>query len=183
MMTRTLLLGIATAVSLTLPGASAFGQENDTGARSATPYSGPEFVPDAPYRATFWQDGDPGQQLVLSGRVLDGAGNPLSGAVLDVWQADGAGYYHEDAYRGKIRTDASGKYLVRTAVPGNNFGARHIHMFATHDDHGSVRARVVFKGDPNLSDYDRGSAIVLEQTRVDDQVVYIGTFDVVIPGQ
>ena len=176
---------IVTVLGLMLVMFSVHGQ-NDTGPTlSPTPSTGtgPEFDPEAPYRTTFWREGDPGERLVLTGRVLDTRGKPIGGAVVDVWQADGAGHYHPDAYRGKVKTDTMGKYVVRTAVPGNTFGAKHIHMMVAHDNHGSVSTRVVFKGDPNLSDWDRDAAIVLEETRVKDDVVYVGTFDVVMPGQ
>jgi len=175
---------IATALGLALAVYSASGQSERGGTIAPTPSTGagPEFMPDAPYLATLWRDGDPGERLMLTGRVLDTTGKPIAGAEVDVWQADGAGDYHPDAYRGRIKTDAAGKYAVRTAVPGNRFSAKHIHMIVNHDSHGSVTTRILFKGDPNLSEWERGSAIVLEETRVKDQVVFVGTYDVVMPG-
>ncbi|MDJ0957928.1 MAG: hypothetical protein QNI91_13755 [Arenicellales bacterium] len=176
---------IATALGLALTIFSVYGQNDTSTTLSPTPSTGagPEYDAEAPYRTTFWREGDPGERLVLSGRVLDTGGKPLVGAVVDVWQADGAGHYHPDAYRGKLTTDSAGKYIVRTAVPGNTFGAKHIHMMVAHDNHATVTTRVVFKGDPNLSEWDRGAAIVLEETRVKDEIVYVGTFDVVMPGR
>lgn len=131
--------------------------------------------------ATFWRDGDPGDRLVLTGRVLDTAGMSIAGAVVDVWQTDGNGSYHPDAYRGTIFTDERGGYELRTVVPESYFGARHIHMIVSHDGV-SVETQVLFKGDPNLAEGDLPYAIVLEESRVKDEVVYHGTFDVVIPG-
>jgi len=169
----------AAVSSLLLLAATAAGQ---TRPGTATPSTGagPHYMPDAPYRATFWRDGDPGERLVLRGRVVDTTGRPLTGAVVDVWQADGAGQYHPDAYRGRVRTDGSGQYAFRTALPGNSFGAKHIHMIVTHESHGSVTTRIVFKGDPNLQEWDRGTAIVLEETKVKGDLVHVGNFDVVL---
>ena len=155
-----------------------------TGGLSPTPSTGagPEFLPDAPYTATFWRDGDPGERLMLSGRIMDTSGRPVAGAVVDLWQADGAGNYHDDAYRGRLVTDEGGRYAVRTVVPASYYRARHIHMMVSHDSHGTVTTRVEFKGDPALEGRDDSHAIVLEETHVEDDVVYVGTFDVVLPG-
>src|SRR5215469_2531312 len=65
-----------------------------------------------------------GPPTLVSGRVLDLAGRPIGGALLDVWQAQTSGLYdsqdanlHEMHMRGKFRTDAEGRYLVRTVRP------------------------------------------------------------------
>jgi catechol 1,2-dioxygenase len=64
-----------------------------------------------------------GDRLTFRGRVVDHEGQPLSGAVLDVWHADADGLYSgfsdlpEGILRGKIIADADGRYEVRTIVP------------------------------------------------------------------
>ena len=65
-----------------------------------------------------------GVPTLVAGRVLDLDGRPIAGAVLDVWQAQTSGLYDsQDAaldglhMRGKFRTDAEGRYLVRTVRP------------------------------------------------------------------
>ena len=58
--------------------------------------------------------------LLLSGRVTDAAtGQPLPGAVVDLWQADHHGHYDREGLQlyGKIVADAQGRYRARTAVP------------------------------------------------------------------
>jgi protocatechuate 3,4-dioxygenase beta subunit len=131
--------------------------------------------------ATFWREGDPGDRLMLSGRVLSAGGRPIAGAVMDLRQADATGNYRSDAYRGRIRTDAQGRYEVRTVVPESYYGARHIHITVSHGNE-QVDTRVLFKGDPNLPQANIEEAIVLELSRVEDEPVYIGTFDIVMPG-
>jgi hydroxyquinol 1,2-dioxygenase len=61
---------------------------------------------------------------LVSGRVLDLAGQPIAGAVLDVWQTQSSGLYDSQDpsldkmhMRGKFRTDAEGRYLIRTVRP------------------------------------------------------------------
>jgi catechol 1,2-dioxygenase len=65
-----------------------------------------------------------GAPALVSGRVLDLDGQPIAGAVLDVWQAQTNGLYDsqdsaldELHMRGKFTTDAQGRYLVRTVRP------------------------------------------------------------------
>src|ERR1700726_2939844 len=67
-----------------------------------------------------------GTPSLVGGRVLDLDGQPIKGALLDVWQAQSSGLYDsQDAsldglhMRGKFRTDADGRYLVRTVRPVN----------------------------------------------------------------
>jgi len=69
-------------------------------------------------------DGVPGTPLVLHGTVRDLAGNPVGGAVLDVWQADTEGAYEsqvpdvdEARLRAKYTTREDGSYCVRTIAP------------------------------------------------------------------
>src|SRR5580704_14645213 len=67
-----------------------------------------------------------GTPAVISGRVLDLDGKPIAGAVLDVWQAQTNGLYDSQDQaldglhmRGKFRSDAEGRYLIRTVLPVN----------------------------------------------------------------
>src|ERR1700761_943592 len=67
-----------------------------------------------------------GVPALVSGRVLDLDGKPIAGALLDVWQAQSNGLYdsqdknpNELHMRGKFRTDAEGRYLIRTVRPVN----------------------------------------------------------------
>jgi hydroxyquinol 1,2-dioxygenase len=65
-----------------------------------------------------------GPTTLVAGRVLDLDGRPIAGALLDVWQAQTNGLYdsqdsslHEMHMRGKFRSDAEGRFLVRTVRP------------------------------------------------------------------
>jgi hydroxyquinol 1,2-dioxygenase len=69
-------------------------------------------------------EGLPGTPLYLHGTVRDLEGNPVGGAVLDVWQADTEGAYEsqvpdvdEARLRAKYTTREDGSYCVRTIAP------------------------------------------------------------------
>lgn len=62
--------------------------------------------------------------LFVAGRVVDPAGQPIAGAVVDVWQASPHGLYeNQDAaqpdmnLRGKFITDEAGRYRFHTVRP------------------------------------------------------------------
>lgn len=92
----------------------AFGLEYD---------GGPDLVP-----------ADHPEALRLRGRVLDGAGDPVPDALLELWQADGAGQVPQrpgsirrDAGVftgfGRCATDAGGRWAFTTVEPGSVDGA------------------------------------------------------------
>ncbi|MCY1291062.1 Hydroxyquinol 1,2-dioxygenase [compost metagenome] len=66
----------------------------------------------------------PGQPALVLGRVLDAGGEPIAGAVLDVWQtAENGMYSGQDPVqpltnlRGRYRTDEEGRFAIRTIIP------------------------------------------------------------------
>ncbi len=66
----------------------------------------------------------PGQPAYVHGRVLDVEGEPVAGALLDVWQTDGEGVYdvqrpggNQHYARGRFTTAADGRYGFRTVKP------------------------------------------------------------------
>jgi protocatechuate 3,4-dioxygenase beta subunit len=82
-----------------------------------------EDAPELPLDANMAGD-TPGDALFISGRVLAPDGTPLAGALLDVWHADGEGYYDlqllnpdQMNLRGRFRTDANGNYRFRSIKP------------------------------------------------------------------
>ena len=79
----------------------------------------------------------------VSGRILDQTGQPVRGAVAEIWQADNNGAYIHSASPianrdsnfqgyGRFLTSSSGEYLFRTVKPGLYPGrTRHIHFSVT----------------------------------------------------
>jgi protocatechuate 3,4-dioxygenase, alpha subunit len=54
----------------------------------------------------------------VTGRVLDGAGEPVPDAVVEVWQADEKGRYRPDFGWGRSGCDQAGRYSFLTCKPG-----------------------------------------------------------------
>jgi protocatechuate 3,4-dioxygenase, alpha subunit len=61
--------------------------------------------------------GTPGAVRV-SGRVLDGAGEPVPDAMVEVWQADEEGRYRSDFGWGRSGCDPEGRFSFVTLKPG-----------------------------------------------------------------
>jgi hydroxyquinol 1,2-dioxygenase len=92
----------------------------------ATPSTveGPFHVPDAPAmpHGGNMAEGAPGIPCFVTGTVR-GDGEPIVGAVLDLWQTDGEGLYEAQRdvkgpwMRGLYRTRGDGSYAIRTVAP------------------------------------------------------------------
>lgn len=89
---------------------------------------GPFYVPESPWRengASIVEYDDGGEPTILRGRVLDHEGNPVSGAVIDIWHNAATGFYAVQQpgiqpatnLRGRFRSGADGGYEVRTVKP------------------------------------------------------------------
>ncbi|WP_017239468.1 dioxygenase family protein [Streptomyces sp. SS] len=92
---------------------------------------GPYFKPNSPLRTSLADAGTPGVRLTVSGYVFGLACKPLSGVLLDFWQADTNGAYDNSGFRfrGHQFTDAGGAFRLTTIVPGLYPGrTRHIHV-------------------------------------------------------
>jgi catechol 1,2-dioxygenase len=95
--------------------------------QTAAALLGPFWRADAPLCASgdsICRADMPGAGLLVSGQVRDIDGNPLSGVVVDVWQASPVGLYENQDeaqppmnLRGRFHTDAHGHYSFRTVRP------------------------------------------------------------------
>ena len=54
----------------------------------------------------------------VEGKVLDGAGEAVPDAMVEIWQADEKGVYRGDWGWGRCGTDADGRYSFTTVKPG-----------------------------------------------------------------
>jgi protocatechuate 3,4-dioxygenase alpha subunit len=69
-----------------------------------------------------WLDGGeavPGGDVVISGRVLDGAGAPVPDAVVETWQREPDGF-------ARASTGEDGRWSIRTSKPAARGGAPHL---------------------------------------------------------
>jgi len=93
--------------------------------------AGPFFRPDSPLRSDFRAAGVQGIPVRLSGFVFDRRGRPVPGALLDFWHANAEGEYDLAGFgcRGHQFSDAGGRYVLETVVPGLYPGrTRHYHV-------------------------------------------------------
>jgi protocatechuate 3,4-dioxygenase beta subunit len=134
------------------------------------PSFGSEIVQPKASDLTRQHAGEPlGERIVVSGRVLDENGGPLTNTLIEIWQANAAGRYQHEADQhqapldpnfsgcGHALTDAEGRYRFITIRPGeypwrNHYNAwrpAHIHFslfgpaFATR-----LVTQMYFPGDP-----------------------------------
>lgn len=80
-------------------------------------------------RDNFVAEGVAGERITIRGKVLDGDGEPVPDAVLEIWQADSAGRYPSEFSPqnsvsprflgfGRIETDDNGEFKFTTIKPG-----------------------------------------------------------------
>jgi protocatechuate 3,4-dioxygenase beta subunit len=104
----------------------AINNRKPSGASEST-VLGPFHVADAPelpMGANICLDAK-GEDMVVSGRILDTEGRPVADAVIDVWQANDEGFYDVQQkgiqpdfnLRGIFRTGADGRYWFRAVKP------------------------------------------------------------------
>ncbi|MFJ9241807.1 intradiol ring-cleavage dioxygenase [Streptomyces sp. NPDC101776] len=133
-----------------------------------------------------------GEPCVVSGRIVSGDGTPLPGALLDVWQADGDGFYdvqRPDVQppgngRGLFTADAEGRFWFRTCVPSpypiptdgpvgellkatgrHPYRPAHIHFIASADGHTPVTTHIFVAGSEYL---DSDAVFAVKQSLVED---------------
>ena len=113
-----------------------------------------------------------GERIILHGRVLDEAGRPVPGTLVEVWQANAAGRYrhHRDGYRapldpdfggcGRCLTGLDGAYAFRTVRPGaypwpnggNDWRPAHVHFSLFGRCFGQrLVTQMYFEGDPLIA--------------------------------
>ncbi len=126
---------------------------------STTPVEeGPYYKGDSPERTSIAGEKTTGKKLVLQGTVRDQAGQPISHAWLDFWQADGRGEYDNEGYvlRGHQYTDQEGRYRLETVRPKEYLmRSPHIHVkVQAHPKAPIFTTQLFFPGEAtNATDY------------------------------
>ncbi|MEU3407134.1 intradiol ring-cleavage dioxygenase [Streptomyces sp. NPDC006670] len=142
---RTLLLAVGSASVAALAGCARPAAAPAAGTApgcvlAVTAGAGPNYSGPGRARSDV-TDGRAGVPLRLELTVVRASAGcrPLAGAAVDIWQADAAGVYSEGRegfLRGVQTTDASGRCVFRTIVPGWYAGlAPHIHFKVRPDAH------------------------------------------------
>lgn len=142
---------------------------------------GPLYPPEPiPRRADLTSGGKAnGELIILMGVISDHRGTPVSGAVVEIWQADNNGYYDHPrargadavddywkierdnldsnfSYFGSVETGNNGIYWFQTIIPRwyHVFGtdrAAHIHVKVWSNGHGVLTTELYFPGDEHES--------------------------------
>jgi catechol 1,2-dioxygenase len=161
---------------------------------------GPLYVSGAPISDGFARMDDCTQQgdtVIITGVVKDEQGNPLPGAVVDIWHADLKGRYSyfdqtQSDYnlRRRIVTDENGRYTARSIVPSGygcppdgstqqllnllgRHGQRpaHIHYFISKQGYRHLTTQINVAGDEYTYDdfaFATRDELVVEAHRVTD---------------
>jgi catechol 1,2-dioxygenase len=184
-------LGQASEVGLLVPGLGletfldlrTDAAERKAGIEGGTPRTieGPLYVAGAPLskgEARLDDGSEGGEVLFMDGQVRDVNGEPVAGAVVDVWHANALGGYSvfdpsQPKYnlRRRIETDAEGRYRFRTVLPAGyacppegptqklldqlgRHGRRpaHIHFFVTAPGYRKLTTQINIDGDEYLHD-------------------------------
>ncbi|MFE5730326.1 carbohydrate-binding protein [Streptomyces sp. NPDC056528] len=112
---------------------------------------GPYFKPNSPLRSSLLEGNTPGVRLTVSGYVFGLACRPISGVLLDFWQADTNGAYDNTGFRfrGHQFTGADGSFKLTTIVPGLYPGrTRHIHVKAQAPGRPVLTTQLYFPNEP-----------------------------------
>jgi protocatechuate 3,4-dioxygenase beta subunit len=157
--------------------------DDKEGLRFLTPTTedGPLYPPEPiPRRADLTSGGKAkGELLILMGVIYNHRRSPVSGAVVEIWQADNNGYYdhprargsdpldkhweigREDldpnfSYFGSVETDSNGIYWFQTIIPRSYpvLGidrAAHIHMKIWSKINGVLTTELYFPGNEHKS--------------------------------
>ncbi|HYO81411.1 MAG TPA: hypothetical protein VES20_08430 [Bryobacteraceae bacterium] len=148
---------------------------------------------DTRWRARVADDKEPGERLIIRGRVLrSSSGAPASNTSIMVYQTDANGIYSSGSgrpidiarLRGQLTTGPNGEYEIVTIRPGPYPGNRapaHIHVNLVE---AGKPAREIFEfffaGDPLLPRDARGYVL---QPRKDAQGTWTAVQDVVLDQQ
>jgi protocatechuate 3,4-dioxygenase, beta subunit len=142
----------------------------------------------------------------LTGKILDAKGNPLAGAVVEIWQCDGNGVYLHTADSGKkqkqqdknfqgfgrFTADKSGAYYFRTIKPVPYPGRTpHIHYKIKHKGKELLVTQLYIAGEPQnekdgvylgLKDKKQRESITVEFAKIKDSKIgeLSANFDIVL---
>lgn len=114
-------------------------------------------------------ENEPGTPLAIHGRLVDGDGkSALAGAVVFAYHTDREGLYdrrsagaHSWRLRGWVRTDAQGRFELRTIRPGSYPSTRvpaHVHFTVFAGDARYHAGELRFADDPLISPSERAAA-------------------------
>jgi protocatechuate 3,4-dioxygenase beta subunit len=114
---------------------------------------GPFYTSGTPSKRDFRVDGA-GQPINLFGFVVDRDCRPQRNVLIDLWHADDAGAYDNSGFRfrGHQVTDAEGRFIFETILPGEYPGrTRHYHVKLAANRQVLLTTQLYFPDDPGNS--------------------------------
>ncbi len=137
-----------------------------------------------------------GDLLLLSGKVLDSKGQPILGAVVEIWQTDSSGaYMHPNdpstssrdlnfQFYGESITAEDGSYSFRTILPGRyQPRPRHIHFKVKLEGKELLTSQFYFEGYEGAGASRNPAALTVQLSQITDDlypVAYKGSKDIVL---
>jgi len=157
-------LGAAAAQKLAPARAATGPTLAPTPGQSEGPFYPPEWLGDIDNDLVLVKGEDAkalGRVLHLRGRVIDRGGQPIEGAIVEIWQCDSQGVYHHPwdergrrkadvgfQGRGRVETDAQGRYVFRTIKPAGYTGRTpHIHFKIMQPGGDTLVTQMYFAGE------------------------------------
>jgi catechol 1,2-dioxygenase len=149
---------------------------------------GPYYIPNAPSQSTPatlpMRRDEPGTPLLFQGQVRGVSGEPLAGALIELWRADDLGFYSQFApglpewnLRGTVIADSEGRFQINTIQPApyqiptdgacgaliaaagwHAWRPAHLHLKVAASGHRLITTQLYFVGDEHLTD-DIASAV------------------------
>ncbi len=119
-------------------------------------------APAAASTAIMCSAAEPGERLLIDGRVVNESGAPVEGAVIIAYNTDPGGLYTREGddmrqprIRATVQTDAAGRFQLLTVRPGPYPGGTdpaHVHFHIAAAGHHSEYSTIWFEGDPLVTE-------------------------------
>ncbi len=117
--------------------------------------------PPAGSTAILIQPDEPGQRLLIVGRIENTAGRPIAGASVTAYNTDAQGLYNpvsagtrEPRIRGTVLTDADGRFQMLTVRPApypSGDEPAHVHFMINAPSYVMTFSDIWFEGDPLIT--------------------------------
>ena len=131
---------------------------------------------------------EPGEPLVIYGKVIDGKTNqPIKDVSLFLYQTDSSGIYNASGgpddqarIRGAIHTNESGCFKIKTILPGDYPGrknSRHLHYIVNAKGYKEIKSILFFKGFTTTNITGQGPLSVLD-IKKEKNGSWIGSIDI-----
>ena len=148
---------------------------------------GPYYKANSPFREKIVPDQNNGQKLIVGGKILrNDCKTIVANAVLDIWQADEAGEYREEWYRGQVKSDNNGDFSFESVVPkgygeGTGYRPPHIHFKVFIEGKEIITSQMFFPDVKGREGFNDSYIIKLEEKNEDGSNIFKAFHNIVLP--